>query len=597
MSDIYRITSENMKSGIVKKLNYIFTAKQKVEFLFMLFIIFIGSCFELMGIAVIMPFVNAVMEPSQMRSNIIFVWVMNFLHISSDLQFIIYLGVGIVIIYLIKNLFLVFMYIKQYSFTYRNQRIVAMKLIECYVSQPYQYHLSKNISELQRNIETDVQMLFNAVLAALQLLSEIVTCSFLGVYLFFIDKSITIGIILMLGAFALFFLKAVRNIVYRYGEESHQNFAELNKWTRQTFEGIKEIKILNRKDYFINKIDSYYEKYATSNGKGSAFQLIPRPIFEAACICTMMIVVLIKIARGVNLDYFVPVLSAFVVAAYRMMPSFSRITSYLNGVIFNIAAIDNIYEDLSEVAMFNDCEMKKNKSEEETDFSFVPSNDIEVRDVSYMYPNSLEYVLENISVTIRKNSAVAFIGPTGSGKTTLVDIMLGLLEPQKGDIYIRGKKVRCLNESILGYIPQTIYLIDDTVRNNILFGSSADDVDDEKIWDALRVAQLADFIKSLDEGLDTIVGERGIRFSGGQRQRIGIARAIYNEPQILIFDEATSALDNETEKAVMEAVEKLKGSRTIIMIAHRLSTIKNCDHIYEVRDKKVSEIEKKKVFG
>ena len=323
---------------------------------------------------------------------------------------------------------------------------------------------------------------------------------------------------------------------------------------------------------------------------------MPRPLFEAVCVCALLTVVGVKIFRGVELQYFIPVLSAFAIAAFRLLPSFGRLTAFINDIIYYSPAVENVYNDIREVD-----ELQKKYANRFIDKSEINIEKcILVDNISFSYPSENKPILKNASVRIDKNKSVAFIGPSGSGKTTLADIILGLLEPQEGHIYADNIDINDKPygwHKLLGYIPQTIYLTDDTIRENVLFGMPADEKSDERVWKALEDAQLAEFVRGLERGLDTVIGERGVRLSGGQRQRIGIARALYSEPKVLVLDEATSALDTETETAVMEAIDGLRGSRIMIIIAHRLTTIRNCDEVYEIKNGTITIRDKEEVLA
>lgn len=581
--------------NVLKKINFIFDKSQKMKLGILMFITLIGSGLELIGIAAILPFVKVISNTRIIHDNRICKSIYTLFNMKNDKQFILFFSVGLILLYLFKNLFIIWMSNLQFRFTSHNQQRFSKIMMDCYMRQPYLYHVTRNISEINRNITGDVYALFNTILAVIQFANEIVVCSMLLVYLFLLDKYITLGLFLMLGVFAIFFLKVMKKKVARYGIESRDLSVLFNKWIRQGFEGIKEIKIVNREQYYIDNMDYYGNKIAGVNIKMQTINAMPRPLFEAACISSLMIVVTAKIIHGADLQYFIPVLSAFAVAAFRMLPSAGRITTFITTITYNKAGVDNVYKDLIEVKRLQNARNDEVKNLESVTFD----DKIVVSNITFKYPNTTGPVLENVSLEIKKNSSVAFVGPSGAGKTTLADVILGLLAPQNGKIYCDGIDVYTrLNgwHNLLGYIPQTIYLIDDTVRNNILFGIPEEDCDDSKIWKALEDAQLADFVKNLDSGLDTMVGERGVRLSGGQRQRIGIARALYTDPKILVLDEATSSLDSETEKAVMESVDSLHGKRTMIIIAHRLTTIKNCDCIYEIKNKKALIVNKDALF-
>ena len=305
---------------------------------------------------------------------------------------------------------------------------------------------------------------------------------------------------------------------------------------------------------------------------------------ETVSVCALLLIVIIKIINGADMTHFVPVLSVFAVAVFRMLPSFNRLATYVSQIMFNKASVEAIYNDLKEF------ETEEEFAIEENVRAIPFTKEICLKDVSFRYPDAEEDVVSNVELVIPKGKSVAFIGASGAGKTTLADIILGVLSAQNGEIVVDGQPINAMSREWhkkVGYIPQTIFLMDDTIRNNIAFGIETSKIDEKQLEEAIAGAQLKEFIDSLPEGLDTEIGESGVRLSGGQRQRIGIARALYFNPEILVLDEATSALDNDTESAVMEAIDNLAGTKTLLIIAHRLTTIKNCDIVYEIKDKKV----------
>lgn len=581
--------------NVFKRLNYIFSKKQKVNLVILILIIIIGSGFELLGLVAIMPLVEIITNPELIKSKKEYLFFYNFFNIENEKQFIVLFLILLILIYLAKNAYLLFMYDRKNKFTYNNSRIVSMKLMRSYLGQKYEFFLTKNVSELQRNVTNDTNMLFAAVSASVELLAEITTILFMFVYLVILDKTISLGILFILLLFSFVFLRLVKNKSSRYGKLLRNATVDMNKWLRQSFEGIKEIKIANSEDYYIERTEDAYRTLSKALCRQEFIKVSPRPIFEAVCVSSLLVIVGGKIVSGVNLSYFIPVISVMAVAAFRLLPAFGRVTAHINNIIFNASAVENVFSDLKEVEKLNDAYARI-----ENESKIVFTSEINVKNIVFSYLETNRPVINNLSLDIKKNTAVAFIGSTGSGKTTLADIILGLLEPQEGQILVDGMAINSNPLSwhnLVGYIPQNIYLIDDTIRNNVVFGIPESEETEENIWKALESAQLSEFVRELDHGLDTVVGERGVRLSGGQRQRIGIARALFLNPEILILDEATSALDNETESAVMTAIEQLKGNRTLIIIAHRLSTIKNCDVIYEIKDGKAYKKEKKDIFN
>lgn len=579
--------------NMLKKIGYILSGRQKIKLAILVVIYLVGSLFELMGVAFILPFVSIISDTSLIYSNKFYYKAYEMIGCRNETDFVLIFAFALIFVYVIKNVYIILAGAITSRFIANNQRRMTMKMMRYYMYQPYMFHISRNISEILRSMDTDVTMLFTTITSIISLFNEVIISLLIVGYLLILDKSITIGVILVLGTFSLCFMKFFKKRIEGFGKRYHKLTAEVNIWKRQSFEGIKEIKIANSEANYISYVDKRTAELTANSIKNSIINSIPKPLFEMVCVTMMMMAIIIKISRGVYLAYFIPVLSAFAIAAFRLLPSFGRVTTFYNTIIYNKAGVEGVYNDLQII---------KDKTEYKDNEVYSPicfEDSIDVKDVFFSYPNTENAVLENVSLSIKKNTSIALIGPSGAGKTTLVDIILGLLPPNKGKIMADGIDVYDNLYSwhkLLGYIPQNIYLIDDTIRNNIIFGIPEADVDDEKIWQAIKDAQLYEFVNSLPKGINTIVGERGVRVSGGQRQRIGIARALYNNPQILILDEATSALDTDTETAVMEAIDKLKGNKTMIIIAHRLTTVRNCDYIYEIRDRFVYEKDKSELF-
>ena len=570
--------------NLIHKINYIFNKKQKIRLIQLALIIVIGALIELLGVSAILPFINVVLEPASIQTNSYLNLFYNLLGFHSINDFMVFLGICLIGVYIVKNIYVAMMYDAQYRFTYRNQCRISSRLLNSYLQESYLFHVEHNSAELLRNVNMDVAVFFQVVLGMLQLFTEVSVCLVLIIFLLFMDVWITIGVSILLGIFAMGFTKLFRVRLREMGLQSRNYQAEMNKWMLQSMGGIKEIKVMNSESFFGEKYERAYYLYAESQRKYSLLGILPRPVLETFCVTGLLIVVVIRLLCGVELDNFIPTLSVFAIAAFRMLPSFNRITNNMNTVMFNRTAVDRIYLDLKQTEQY----VSKKKSQENIEIDF--QQNISVENLVFTYPKSDNPVLNEINLEIPKNTSVAFIGPSGAGKTTLADLILGVLEPQSGKVLVDGKDIQFGMSSWhkkLGYIPQSIYIMDDTLRNNVAFGIPEEDIGDVKIWKALEEAQLKEFVGTLENGLDTNIGEGGMRLSGGQRQRIGIARVLYNDPQVLILDEATSALDTETESAVMEAIESFNGNKTMIIIAHRLSTVKKCDIVYKVDNHKV----------
>lgn len=576
--------------NMIKSVFKVFSGKQKKKLIGMLFLILVNSGVSLLGVSILLPFIQAIMNPEQLLDNKLIAYVYNLLGLESPNEMITVLAVAIMIVYIAKNGFIIFMNNTQYKFSYFGKREMQDKLMKYYISKDYSFFLNHNSSELMRDINTDPEMFYATVLNMLQLASEACVSGCLIIYLIVTDPVITLGVALSMVVMMVLFLKNLRKTLARFGNERRMYNANIIQSMQQAFGGIKEIKIANREAYF-------EEEFCRQNGlytyviKQNAFlSSIPKPVMEALCIVGLMAAIIVKLnLTTTDPAQFVGTLAVFAASAFYLLPSANKIAEYLASIIHNGVVIHKIGE---EYASIRDLQIETTK-----DLNYKPvslEEKISIENMTFSYPDTEEPVLENVNVTIPKNASVAFIGPSGAGKTTMVDLILGVLRPQEGKIMVDKMDIkesyRGWHEKI-GYIPQTIYMLDDTIRNNITFGQSGN-IDDNQVWAALKQAQLDEFVASLDEGLDTMIGEAGVRLSGGQRQRIGIARALYRKPEVLVLDEATSALDTETEAAVMEAIDSLQGKMTMLIIAHRLSTIKNCDIVYQVEHRSVTPKER-----
>lgn len=579
---------------MMEKLGYIFSKKDKKKLLILLIAIIVGSFLELIGVTVFMPFINIIMEQNTIRENKWLSFFYDLLNFPSVTTYLAALAGVIIFIYIFKNIYLAFEKNAIYKFSYDVQRKLSSCLLAAYMSEPYTFHLNKNVAELQRSMQEDTDMFAKAMIHFMEMLAEICVCIAIGAYLFVVSQSITTVVILLLLSCLFIFFRISRKYSQDLGKKNQGYKGNIYKWMNQGLGGIKEIKILNREKYFVKSYDRYFEKYVYGLRIGNLIRILPKYAIETVCMTGMLLAVIMKLFIGQkDIVEFVPQLAVFAVAAFRLLPSVGRINEHMANIQYANPSINLIYHDLKEVEPVA-------VEEKETNEKWKFERQLQVKRVSYHYPDAEENVLSDVSFEIEKGSSVAFVGPSGAGKTTMVDIILGLLTPQFGKIIADGMDVSrniSLWQREIGYIPQTIYLSDDTIRNNIAFGVLEEDIDEEAVQEAIRKAQLYEFVDNLPGGLETVVGDRGIRLSGGQRQRIGIARALYHDPEILILDEATSALDNETESAVMEAIDSLKGLKTMIIIAHRLTTIRNVDVIYEVADGKVTRREKQKILG
>lgn len=576
---------------LIEEIAYIFNGKQKRGMLFLLFAIFIGAVFELLGVSLFMPLLQIISEPGKISSNVLLSGIMDILGLYDTKQMFVGFAIIIILIYIIKNVYLSVMYYFLYSFIYDNQLKVETRLIDCYMKKPYTYHLDHNTSEMIRNIMLDSERLFQLILQFLSVISELMLSGLLIIYLLATDPLMTISVFAVLSVSMIIFMGLTRKRANKYGQINQEYDGYMHQAIEEALGAVKDIKIYHREKYFVDKFSYGGEKKMDALIRTNLFGAIPKYLIEMVCMAGILTVMIFKALSGVDMNSIVPELAAFAVAAFKLLPSVGKIANYFNGISFLKPSIDIIYHDLRETEDMLDLEYK----DESTAPDVSDAEGIEISRVSFSYPNTDKNVLNETSFYIPVGKSVGIIGQSGSGKTTMADIILGIFCPKSG--YVKYGRMDVHEYPMtwaekLAYIPQAIFLSDESIRENIAFGIERGKIDDNRVWQAVEEAQLTEFVKSLPEGLDTKVGERGVRLSGGQRQRIGIARALYGDPEFLVLDEATAALDGETERAVMEAIDSLHGRKTLMIIAHRLTTINNCDLIFSVENGKVRPVDR-----
>lgn len=574
------------------KVNYIFTKGQKKQLFGMVALLIMEALVELLGVVSIYPFIGVVLNQEMIHTNPFLSRIYQALQIQSNNDFLTVLAIGVIGVYLFKNLFNAAAYYARNAFVFNNQRNIGIRLMQAYMQEPYSFFLEKNSAVLMRGVGADVNGFFTLVMQCLIMLSGCLMMVIFGLYILIADFVLSLCLIVVMSAFVGIFVRWNKARSFSYGTQSQEAQGKMTQWLQQAFGGAKEIKILKREQYFVDNYAAYYGTFVRVQKIFSFINQIPHLILECFCVVVILLLITIRLRAGVDVNTFVPQLSVFAMALFRLFPRISQINGCLNQIIFNYPYMDNVYHDMKicEEHKYRRAQIAEiGKKEKELTFQ----DKIVMENIHYAYPNTEREVLSGVNLTIHKGEAVAFVGPSGAGKTTLADVFLGIMQLQEGKILCDGKDIdHHIDEwsNMLGYIPQFIFLSDDTIRNNVAFGLNVDDSVDNKVWEALEQAQLKEFVEGLPEGLDTRIGERGARLSGGQRQRIGIARALYNNPDILVLDEATSALDNETEKAVMESIEHLLGHKTMIIIAHRITTVRNCDTIYRVDEGNITQV-------
>ena len=497
--------------------------------------------------------------------------------------------VSLILIFVVKNIYLLFLVYKQNTFISKARNNMISRVMREFLNRPYEDYLGADIPTVFRITDSDIPRVFTLMLALLQLCTELVVSVCLGALLLAVNWQMTLLMVVVLICLTIFNTKLLKPKLNSIGQRNQEIQSRIAKWRIEAIYGLKDVKVLNRQDFFIR---NYYESGSIGADIARNYAVLnstPRSLIETVFIAVVLLFILVYIVNGGDPTLLVPQLTAFGVAAMRIMPSANRINTYIAEIAYNQYSLDYVYDNLTE-SMKTDKAMRAERAAIAGP-ELKLQKEIELRNITFAYPDGDTNIFTGANMVVPKGKSVGIMGPSGAGKSTIVDILLGLLHVKSGEILCDGANIFSNYDSWLaqiGYIPQSIYLVDESIRDNIAFGIDADKIDDDRIWEVMKEAQLADFVKSLPEGLDTKIGDRGVRLSGGQRQRIGIARALYHNPEILVFDEATSALDNETEAAVMEAINSFHGKKTMVIIAHRLNTIANCDIIYEVNNETIT---------
>jgi len=571
---------------LIKQLNYILSKSDKKEIKIITFLMFIGMILEMGGIGILLPTISFFTDPNVFTKYSIYFpeSIKNIEHTQ-----LLMLGFSIIIIfYIVKSLFLIYLSYRQSKFTAELSVSLSNKLYKGYIDMDYISFTNKNTSDLIKNIQTEILYFGGISLAAMALCTEISAIFGISLLLILIEPNGSLIIITFFGLFSFLFNKLTKKRIKKLGIE-RQNLDQItSKFLYEGISGSKEIKLLGVEGFF-------YDKFAISNFKKSkvhayiqVLNSIPRLYLELLAVFGISLLVFILSTKQNNSMGMLSIVGVFVASAFRLIPSINKIINQIQIILFARPVLNTLSEEFSKI------NIQKKSVEIYSNIKFNFVNSIILKNISYIFPETSRYILNNINLQINKGDLVGFIGKTGSGKSTLINLIIGLHKPNNGTITVDNSVDIFSNinewQKKIGYVPQNLYLLDDTILNNIAFGIKTENINIEKVNNAIKLAQLDNFIKACPLKMDTIVGERGIKLSGGERQRIGIARALYNNPEILILDEATSALDNETEKEFMNSVNSLYKLKTILIIAHRLTTVKNCDKIFEISNGNLQEV-------
>jgi len=576
--------SINLPSNIKKIWGILLPRERKDSFILFIFML-IGVGLETLGVGLVIPALSLFTQHNIAAKYPALIPILNFFG-NPDQHTLVIGGLLVMLcVYFIKAVFLVFLTWSQNRFTFGIGARVSLGLFTIYLRQPYEFHLQRNSAQLIRNVTNEVSIFIGSVLSPiLQLFTESLIVVGLCLMLLIAEPIGTISIVCVLGVTSWGFFHYTEGSITRWGKDrQHQEGLRIQD-LQQGLGGAKDVKLLGREDDFLNQYSIHNKESAKVGQLNNTIQQLPRIWLELLAVCGLVALVLVMLAQGGALETIIPKLGLFAVVTFRLMPSVSRMLNVVQSLKYCLPVIDILEKDLN-LSALEDSVTSSRKS------SF--HNSLELQNITYTYPGVVLPSLKDISLTIKCGESVGFIGTSGAGKSTLVDMLLGLLPPDKGIIKVDDediqKNLRGWQNQI-GYVPQSIFLTDDTLLRNIAFGISSEKINQESVLNAIRAAHLEDFILSLPDGINTVVGERGVRISGGQRQRIGIARALYHDPSVLVLDEATSALDTATEHGVMEAVRELQGSKTIIIVAHRLSTIEHCDLLYTLENGQIKSV-------
>ncbi len=579
---------------IIKKLMVLLDGRQKRIMVLLVFLMLIGAVLETLGVSLVIPVMNVVMDEHAVENNEYLQVICDILRIeyNDTRKLMIFTMLALIGVFVVKNIFLFIQQKAQLRFVYTNQFATSRRMMINFMERPYEYYLNADTSVIQRSITSDVNNMYGLILALLQLFSEAIVFVCLVLVSLATDVWMTVTVTLLLVVVLAIIKGILKPIMKKAGEENQDYYSGLYKWIDQSVMGIKEIKVANKENYFINEYAKCGAGYVSAVQRYNLYNATPRLLIETVAIAGMILYMMFQILQGTAVSEIVPQVAALAVAAMRLIPCANRINNHLTSISyfepFFMGVSDNLQEEIRDESINYDENAYKQKVKVD---KLEIKETIELKDIVYKYPNTEVLIFDHADMEIPVGKSVGIVGTSGAGKTTVVDILLGLLRLQSGEILADGVEVREHYQSWLkniGYIPQSIFMIDSTIRKNVAFGYADEDIDDEKVWRALKEAQLDEFVRGLPDGLDTSIGERGIRISGGQRQRIGIARALFEDPEVLVLDEATSALDNETEAAIMDSINRLHGKKTLIIIAHRLQTIEKCDMVYRVENGKVA---------
>jgi len=577
-----KIQSPN-KLTIARKIWQLLTPSERKHAVTLLLLTFVGVALETLGVGLVIPALALFMQSDIGARYPMLQPALGALGNPSRQSLIVGGMLALVGVYLVKNLFLGFLAWRQQSFTFDSMEQMSQRILSLYLHQPYVFHLRRNSAELIRNAIGEVSLFTsNVITPVVQLLAEVLVIMGIAVLLLSIEPEGAMIVASVIGIASWFYNRVTHSHIVRWGGLRQYHSGQMLQHMQQGLGGAKDIKLLGRETEFIAQYSFHNKEYARAGKLQNTLLQLPRLWLELLAVGGLAALVLTMLAQGRAPEFIVPTLGLFAAAAFRLLPSVNRVLGATQALKFGLPVIDTLHAELS-LPMPATAMHAPHPPFQRT---------LDLYHIAYAYPSAADKALDDITLTIVRGESIGFIGSSGAGKSTLVDVLLGLLTPDAGEVRVDGRNIQLSPrrwQDQIGYVPQSIYLTDDTLRRNVAFGLPNGQIDDTAVWRAVRASQLEQFVNDLPQGLDTMVGERGIRISGGQRQRIGIARALYHDPPVLVLDEATSSLDTATERNVMETVRALHGAKTLIIVAHRLSTVEHCDRLFRLEQGRVVE--------
>jgi len=574
-------TSETKVSTVetVKIVWKLFTNSDRAAFIRIVVMVIVGMFLETISLGIVVPIIGILTQDDYQQK---YPFIVDIFGNLSREELISAVMVAMVLIYVVRSLFLFWSLWIQKGFSASVSGRLSQSLFSIYLRQPYMFHLQRNSSTLMRNAKNATSVVTCGVDPFLVLLTDGLVAIAMFALLIAVEPVGTLAVLLVFGLSTFVFQRTTRRRIDNWGYQVDYHETKILQHLQEGFGGAKDVKVLGRENEFLSQHEKHLGESIRINRVYNVILTLPRSFMEIITIVGLCLLVVSMVVRGRELADIVPILGLFAAAAFRVMPSINRLLMATQTLIFNRSIIASVYKDF----------LLDSPDSTSTGSGTKFATQLELTDVSFKYPTAATASLQNVSLVVKRGEAVGFVGPSGAGKSTLVDVILGLFAPTSGVVKVDGQDVQqnLRNwQNQIGYVPQAIYLTDDTLRRNVAFGLNDENIDDNLVSNAIRLAQLEEFVATLPEKLETVVGERGVRLSGGQRQRIGIARALYHNPSVLVLDEATSSLDTPTEHGVMQAVQALQGSKTVLIVAHRLSTVEYCDRLYKIENARITE--------